>query len=474
MNKGTRLIKRVVALFLVLLLSIESFAAIVSDNDGSAFITKAEFDWLKNDFKSQIDQYNTSIDSKIDGAISAYLAGLQLSKVSNLTNYVSLMAEQNIYSIAFADKSVPLTTSNNNDFTCGGWWLFYVWGWNLRDGNGNGQINIVSGSKASHNLWIRPTESSLDSKKYFIKEVNIDGNKYYGPYNQYYFNVVQQVTAQKLTSVFNRHTIPTSNPTLAALTFDYRALSSSGTTNLGNYDMGTWGSHSNIEGTIILKYVTNDIDRRWGCLNATGSCDNTGINYAVNYDERWNLTEEVTHAGTKFKGGDNWGAQTQSFNPGAGSGGIQSEVAHAPNVTFIYKTPKIITKTNRELCNHIATKLIDKYVPMYGGLPVTTLPGNGKIKFKYRYVTKKISDSSTVSDTATLVFKTKQFSNGEIEAETEKVYKTTEGNNEWTTCEFEISDAKNDGSTILYVKLKPNNADNYVRFEIDGDIIFTQ
>lgn len=67
------------ALFLVLLLSIESFGAVVSDNDGSAFITKAEFDSLKNDFQSQIDQYNTSIDAKIDGAIAAYLAGIRTS-----------------------------------------------------------------------------------------------------------------------------------------------------------------------------------------------------------------------------------------------------------------------------------------------------------------------------------------------------------------------------------------------------------
>ena len=69
-----------VALFLVLLLSIENFAAVVSDNDGAAFITKAEFDSLKNSFQSQIDQYNTSIDSKIDGAIAGYLAGINIAK----------------------------------------------------------------------------------------------------------------------------------------------------------------------------------------------------------------------------------------------------------------------------------------------------------------------------------------------------------------------------------------------------------
>ena len=70
MKRSTRIVKKLLALFLVVLMSIESLGAVVSDNDGSAFITKAEFDSLKNDFQSQIDQYNTSIDAKIDGAIA--------------------------------------------------------------------------------------------------------------------------------------------------------------------------------------------------------------------------------------------------------------------------------------------------------------------------------------------------------------------------------------------------------------------
>jgi hypothetical protein len=52
---------------------------VVSDNDGSAFITKAEFDSLKNNFQSQIDQYNTNIDSKIDNAIASYLSGIKVT-----------------------------------------------------------------------------------------------------------------------------------------------------------------------------------------------------------------------------------------------------------------------------------------------------------------------------------------------------------------------------------------------------------
>lgn len=82
MRKNMKIGKIIVSLLVLISMSVSSFAATVSDNDGSAFITKAEFDSLKNDFQSQIDQYNTSIDSKIDAAIASYLAGIIVSKKS--------------------------------------------------------------------------------------------------------------------------------------------------------------------------------------------------------------------------------------------------------------------------------------------------------------------------------------------------------------------------------------------------------
>ncbi len=82
MRKSTKMVKKLLALFLVVLMSIDSFAAIVSDNDGSAFVTKAEFEAMKSDFAGQIDGYNESIDGKINGAIAAYLAGLKLNTIT--------------------------------------------------------------------------------------------------------------------------------------------------------------------------------------------------------------------------------------------------------------------------------------------------------------------------------------------------------------------------------------------------------
>ncbi|MBR1453786.1 MAG: hypothetical protein IJ593_03985 [Lachnospiraceae bacterium] len=78
MNKSTKIVKKLLALFLVVLMSIESFGAIVSDNDGSAFITKAEFDSKVNEFNTEINRYETSIDAKLQGAISSYVEGVRI------------------------------------------------------------------------------------------------------------------------------------------------------------------------------------------------------------------------------------------------------------------------------------------------------------------------------------------------------------------------------------------------------------
>ena len=75
-----RLIRSKIATILVVLMCINSFAAVVGDNDGAAFITKAEFESLKNDFQTQINRYNTSLDSKIDGAIGNYVNGIKTAR----------------------------------------------------------------------------------------------------------------------------------------------------------------------------------------------------------------------------------------------------------------------------------------------------------------------------------------------------------------------------------------------------------
>lgn len=79
-----KVLKKLLPIMLMCLLCIDTFAAVVGDNDGSAFITKSEFDSLKNNFQAQIDQYNVNIDNKIDIAIASYLSGIKIDTVTTL------------------------------------------------------------------------------------------------------------------------------------------------------------------------------------------------------------------------------------------------------------------------------------------------------------------------------------------------------------------------------------------------------
>ncbi|MBP3201440.1 MAG: hypothetical protein J6M39_07320 [Lachnospiraceae bacterium] len=82
-----KIIRTISSIGLVVLLSfMPCYSAIVSDNDGAAFVTKQEFEMMKDNFNAQIEQYNASLDGKIDGAIGSYLAGMNL-KNADITDY---------------------------------------------------------------------------------------------------------------------------------------------------------------------------------------------------------------------------------------------------------------------------------------------------------------------------------------------------------------------------------------------------
>ena len=96
MKKSKNKVKIEITCIILLIVAINVQAAIVSDNDGSAFVTKAEFESLKENFNGQIDNYNTSIDKKIDGAIASYLAGIRLTKKEPIANkYVTFKTATN-------------------------------------------------------------------------------------------------------------------------------------------------------------------------------------------------------------------------------------------------------------------------------------------------------------------------------------------------------------------------------------------
>ena len=102
-----KMFRKITALFIVFAFGINiCFAAVVSDNDGAAFITKAEFDSLKNTFQLQINEFNTNIDNKIEKAINAYLAGVKQEKTSKLNTAFVLDGDD--------DKKIICVGKTNN------------------------------------------------------------------------------------------------------------------------------------------------------------------------------------------------------------------------------------------------------------------------------------------------------------------------------------------------------------------------
>ena len=467
--------KRFFTLLLVVLMSIESIGAVVSDNDGSAFITKAEFDSLKNNFQSQIDQYNTSIDSKIDGAIASYLAGISMEKKSVLSNLIPAYQAVDNYSIYFADKATAFTNTDNNNFLKGGWWLFWTYGWNIVASQKCGIVNISSGVCNNHRLYIEP--ETVNSYKYWLKSVNVNGAAVYSPYSSEVLNMNQIVKATRFISTWaNSTTHSETGLTTTDGVLDFRNLSTPGSTTVGSYNVG-WVNFDNIDGNIELTYGTVNFNNRWHVMNASGECNTTSNNYCVDVDKKYDLTEEI-YTNSRFHG-SRPGIQAQEFQVADHSVNPNAQVVREgqPNFTVYFKVPKVLTMKNADLANWVTTQSLGIKVPQYAGLPIVKLPGKGKIKFKYKVLHYNLQTASeTATASSKIALKSKQFINSTIDNENISDLLFTKSdclNNEEYTAEFDIEDARSDGSSYLYVKIAPTSNDVYAKIEIVGDIEYT-
>lgn len=159
------------AILLIFCLSINNFAAIVSDNDGSAFITKSEFEALKYDFAKQIDNYSDSLVNKIDGAIAAYLAGLQLAKKKDLIVEAHSMFN---FPLNIGQPNAKWTPTNRHSFQLVN---YYV----MRPYNNN---SGTTGYDAGIASWKVIKEENNRIPIYFVNSKNTSTPSVVGIYNK--------------------------------------------------------------------------------------------------------------------------------------------------------------------------------------------------------------------------------------------------------------------------------------------------
>ena len=114
MRKLINLYKRNIAVFAIVLMSINTFATTAS-NDGSSFVTKAEFDNLMIGFNDRMNEYQAALNAKIDQAVSGYIAGMSAQAVLQLDNYAKLASDSNVNNIKFAAWTTPSESKNVHD-----------------------------------------------------------------------------------------------------------------------------------------------------------------------------------------------------------------------------------------------------------------------------------------------------------------------------------------------------------------------
>ena len=250
-NKSKYIMKRLFTLMSILVLVSNSFAAIVSDNDGSAFTTKSEFEALKNNFANQIDNYNLSIDSKIDGAIANYLAGITIKQktIKSIINadWDTVVMESRYYKNAYQYPNLSLfysalwQSTSGNDFSelwkNTAWWYGSINYNRTTSSTNNQRLLCDAGEEKStypdYITWIGRSADLKETITASLIQSKIDSNSCvtgfmsdstYGGTKQYYINLMNFINgywpnaASSAVNVWKPGTmyLPQNRPTLGS------------------------------------------------------------------------------------------------------------------------------------------------------------------------------------------------------------------------------------------------------------------
>ena len=400
MSKSTRIIKIFLALFLVVLLSCEGFAAVVSDNDGAAFITKAEFDSLKTNFQSQIDSYNTSIDNKIDSAIAGYLAGIKVDQKFNGDNYISRIGD-----VRFYTQAKTLNTSSVDDIRYG--WMVRAFGSTTTDWESRlyfENSNIGSWLYSSDGNHLRSGNlvygGTVDNYFYEVEDVEIDGTVY---------KALKDTTSKRIMHYFGAYGSCWSGASVSTLVGSitmepYNLDLSSYYTNMvepWSYPWSELGMNMTAEGQKfnIWSRSNNTTDDLSGYYYFNNQWNSPNIDINTFTTSAFTNFEVVkTFYGNEWYGQDTWFSHhndTRGTNTVDGwdyyrvytgiggwhqgdigytnaSGVDESWISYTKGTPWVkYRMPKFVAKKSGQLVNAAASKLLKTDIYPWSGVPLT-------------------------------------------------------------------------------------------------------
>lgn len=259
-------IKKIVSIGIVMVLShCVVFGAIVSDDDGFSFVTKAEFDAIKNNFASQIDEYNLSINGKIEGAIASYLDGIKVSqeptdewkRVTEVLGGNTLKFKNKFKTVSSLNINSEVNVATTRDLCVKGEWGIHLGTklyWQLHSGYDPSTSNRPADLGIIYAIFgTNGVDSNFQQRlaRWLIMQNPVDGNT---PYRLLYTDVAYSTPTNNWTSAVN------------ACVFTKKKDIQASQTDVASGSGQSWIYHKTPAGVYYLRQYAESI---WPVMNIT-------------------------------------------------------------------------------------------------------------------------------------------------------------------------------------------------------------
>ena len=503
----SKIFKRAMALFIIVIINFNSYAAVVSSNDGSAFITKAEFDALVNDFNSRIEDYEKSIDAKIDGAIAEYLAGLATASSYIMEDLIKIAKENNSNNLKFFRWKAPRAVMHTNDVSA----AFYIsdsCGCSTTEAGRRGYV--IMNNSAAYNGSIS-----------YVRYTNFEGNTT-GYTSSYYYatfpfgtydstnNLVTGNTYDWYLNSINRYRLHYDLTVSGPNFFGWPGTTFTGTISANHptevlVDFST-GNTAYQPGSKSANAITNWLNKNWPAAHTithtwTKQADDTANSF-LDYNFATQIEGGTYAVADAYK--DYYSSEQQKTVPiqkdqpdSSTSNGALSGVQYAirnyesatdttgtdvlrrtyNNLTFKWKYngTKVYNLNWANLVNSFYSTYFNTPYYKYYGIPICK-PNKmtGDITFKLKFSNTQVS---SVYPAFTYQINDVKFSNGDLPSASNVLYNETvpQGNSSYTKEITITKDTVKDTTNgdYLYIKIQPSVANQIVSVDTEGDILIT-
>ena len=510
-HRLSRVFKRALALFIIVIINFNSFSAVVSSNDGSAFITKAEFDALVNDFNSRIEDYEKSIDAKIDGAIAEYLAGLATASSYIMEDLIHVAKVNNNNNLKFIQWKIPQASKDVDDVSAG---FHLMWSWGSGTNNNEtlgrtyGYITVSNQEAWAGSMALRRYTDYTDI------EANYTNSYYYAYFPFASSNEVEYISEGNTTDFvlkdlhrFRCHfdimaskfvvTAAQNSVALADLDYAPTTITCDFTGGLTKNGPGTINGPNVSVGSISARPQMT-ITHSYSLTSSSDSTNNDFLNYNIartisgnahfidysfrnNYNNHGQVDLEIQATRpisniADYKG-QNSGTAVQALREGTTWSSLTGKKGYGNNTSFRFKYnhQQIYNLNWPNLVNDFYSTYFNTPYYKYYGIPICK-PNKmtGDITFKLKFTNTKVGD---IYPAFTYQINDVKFSNGDLPSASNVLYNETvpQGNSSYTKEITITKDTVKDTTNgdYLYIKIQPSVENQIVSVDTEGDILIT-